>query len=86
MFANGHLEPEHVAVLRGVALDHAKRGVDEAQVVFPDNTCRASATSTTTQSCVDTLPGGPFLVGPTFGFIYELGSSSLTSLGLDYRF
>jgi hypothetical protein len=44
-------------------------------VVFPDNTCRASATSTTTQSCVDTLPGGPFLVGPTFGFIYEIGSS-----------
>jgi hypothetical protein len=44
-------------------------------VVFPDNTCRASATSTTTQSCFDTLPGGPFLVGPTFGFIYELGSS-----------
>jgi hypothetical protein len=44
-------------------------------VVFPDSTCRASATSTTTQSCVDTLPGGPFLVGPTFGFIYEIGSS-----------
>ena len=44
-------------------------------VVFPDNTCKASATSTTTQSCVDTLPGGPFLVGPTFGFIYEIGSS-----------
>ena len=44
-------------------------------VVFPDNTCKASATSTTTQSCVDTLPGGPFLVGPTFGSIYEIGSS-----------
>ena len=44
-------------------------------VVFPDTTCRASATSMTTQSCVDTLPGGPFLVGPTFGFIYEIGSS-----------
>jgi hypothetical protein len=44
-------------------------------VVFPDNTCRASATSTTNQSCVDTLPGGPFLVGPTAGFIYEIGSS-----------
>ena len=44
-------------------------------VVFPDNTCRASATSTSTQSCVDTLPGGPFLVGPTFGFIYEIGST-----------
>jgi hypothetical protein len=45
-------------------------------VVFPDNTCRASATSTTMQSCVDTLGGGPFLVGPTLGFIYELGSSA----------
>ena len=44
-------------------------------VVFPDSTCKASATSTTMQSCVDTLPGGPFLVGPTFGFIYEIGSS-----------
>jgi creatinine amidohydrolase len=43
VFANGHLEPEHVAVLRGVALDHAKRGVDEAQVVFPDNTRRRFA-------------------------------------------
>ena len=27
------------------------------------------------QSCVDTVPGGPFLVGPTFGCIYEIGSS-----------
>ena len=27
--------------------------------MFPDNTCRASATSTSTQTCVDTLAGGP---------------------------
>jgi hypothetical protein len=48
-------------------------------VTFPDNTCRASAAPVSdmnmNQPCVDTLPGGPFLVGPTFGFIYELGSS-----------
>jgi creatinine amidohydrolase len=36
VFANGHLEPEHVAVLRGVALDHAERGPRKAQVLFPD--------------------------------------------------
>jgi hypothetical protein len=27
------------------------------------------------QTCVDTLPGGPFLVGPMVGFFYELGSA-----------
>jgi hypothetical protein len=42
---------------------------------FPDPACKASATSPTTQSCVDTLAGGPLLVGPTIGFFYELGSS-----------
>jgi creatinine amidohydrolase len=40
VFANAHLEPEHVRVLRGVALDHAERGPGRAQVVFPDNTRR----------------------------------------------
>jgi creatinine amidohydrolase len=43
VFANAHLEPEHVQVLRGVALDHAVRGADKAQVVFPDNTRRKFA-------------------------------------------
>ncbi len=43
VFTNGHLEPEHVAVLRGVVLDHAVRGPDKAQVVFPDNTRRRFA-------------------------------------------
>ena len=28
-----------------------------------------------TQTCVDTLAGGPFLIGPTFGFFYELGDT-----------
>jgi creatinine amidohydrolase len=40
VFSNGHLEPAHVEVLRGVALDHAERGPQTAQVLFPDNTRR----------------------------------------------
>jgi len=40
VLANGHLEPEHLKVLRGVALDHPERGKGTAQVVFPDNTRR----------------------------------------------
>jgi creatinine amidohydrolase len=43
VFANGHLEPAHVQVLRGVALDHAARGRERAQVVFADNTRRRFA-------------------------------------------
>ena len=38
-------------------------------LVFPDKTCKASATGTTTQTCVDTLAGGPFLIGPTVGLL-----------------
>ena len=40
-----------------------------------DSTCKASATSAGTQTCVDTLNGGPFLVGPTAGVMFELGST-----------
>lgn len=40
VFANAHLEPAHVQVLRGVALDHAERTQEKAQVLFPDNTRR----------------------------------------------
>lgn len=40
VFSNGHLEPEHVQILRGVLLDHAERGPDTAQAIFPDNTRR----------------------------------------------
>jgi creatinine amidohydrolase len=40
VFSNGHLEPAHVKILRGVALDHAQRGPHRAQVLFPDNTRR----------------------------------------------
>jgi creatinine amidohydrolase len=40
VFSNGHLEPQHVEILRGVALDHQERGKQAAQVIFPDNTRR----------------------------------------------
>jgi len=40
VFSNAHLEPAHVKVLRGVALDHAERTKEKAQVLFPDNTRR----------------------------------------------
>ncbi|MAF67650.1 MAG: hypothetical protein CMJ84_18595 [Planctomycetes bacterium] len=43
VFVNGHLEPEHIEILRGVALDHPRRAAGEAQVVFADNTRRAWA-------------------------------------------
>ena len=40
VFSNGHLEPQHVEILRGVAGDHTERGKQRAQVLFPDNTRR----------------------------------------------
>ncbi len=40
VLSNGHLEPEHVEVLRGVALDHPEPTDTRAQVLFPDNTRR----------------------------------------------
>jgi creatinine amidohydrolase len=40
VFSNAHLEPAHVKVLRGVAMDHAERTKEKAQVLFPDNTRR----------------------------------------------
>jgi len=43
VFANAHLEPAHVAVLRGVAVDHAARTKDRAQVLFVDVTRRKNA-------------------------------------------
>ena len=36
VLVNGHLEPAHVAVLRGVVLDHAKRGPQKAQAILAD--------------------------------------------------
>ena len=40
VFVNAHLEPEHVAILRGVAGDFRTITKKHAQVVFPDNTRR----------------------------------------------
>ena len=40
VFCNAHLEPEHVAILRGVAADYAPERKQESEVVFPDNTRR----------------------------------------------
>ena len=40
VFANAHLEPAHVKVLRGVAGDYAERTEHKAQVIFADNTRR----------------------------------------------
>src|SRR5690349_10107221 len=40
VLVNGHLEPAHVAVLRGVVLDHAERGALKAQAIVADNTRR----------------------------------------------
>ena len=45
VFANAHLEPEHVQVLRGVAGDYPERTPHKAQVVFADNTRRRWAGS-----------------------------------------
>jgi creatinine amidohydrolase len=43
VFANAHLEPAHVQVLRGVAGDHAGRTEARAQVLFVDVTRRKLA-------------------------------------------
>ncbi|MHC4261105.1 MAG: creatininase family protein [Planctomycetota bacterium] len=40
LLCNGHLEPAHVKVLRGIALDYAEDRDGKARVVFPDNTRR----------------------------------------------
>lgn len=40
VFANAHLEPAHIKVLRGVALDYPEITKTHAQVVFADNTRR----------------------------------------------
>ena len=40
VLSNGHLEPAHVQVLRGVTLDHPRVTETGAHVLFPDNTRR----------------------------------------------
>jgi hypothetical protein len=48
--------------------------IRHAVVFTEDKTCQASPTSPT-QTCVDTLNGGPFLVGPTAGVMFPIGGS-----------
>lgn len=43
VLCNAHLEPKHVAILRGVCLDHARRGGGKAELIFPDITRRRFA-------------------------------------------
>jgi len=43
VFSNAHLEPEHVQILRGVAMDHPERTKEGAQVLFVDVTRRKIA-------------------------------------------
>lgn len=43
VLSNAHLEPAHVQVLRGVAMDHAERSEERAQVLFVDVTRRKNA-------------------------------------------
>jgi hypothetical protein len=42
---------------------------------FPDDKMCKSSPTGPTQTCVDSLAGGPFLIGPTAGIWYELGDS-----------
>jgi hypothetical protein len=48
--------------------------------VFPKNATCGSNSST---QCVDALLGGPFLIGPTAGFFYEIGDSVDLVVGLN---
>jgi hypothetical protein len=48
--------------------------------VFPNNTTCGAAQNT---QCVDALLGGPFLIGPTAGFFYELGDTVDLVMGLN---
>ncbi len=43
LLVNGHLEPAHVDVLRGVLLDHAQRGKRKAHAILADVTRRKNA-------------------------------------------
>src|SRR5262252_3671681 len=49
---------------------------------FPDKGCSSSATGAP-ESCVDSLAGGPFLIGPTAGIWYEIGDSVDLTVGVN---
>ncbi len=40
VISNGHLEPEHIRVLRNICVDYADRGRGRCQIIFADNTRR----------------------------------------------
>jgi len=44
-------------------------------VVFPQTNCGSSQSTVGNTQCVDALLGGPFLIGPTVGVLYELGDT-----------
>jgi hypothetical protein len=52
-------------------------------VVFPQTNCGSSASGPFNTQCVDALLGGPFLIGPTAGFFYELGDSANIVVGVN---
>jgi hypothetical protein len=52
-------------------------------VVFTDTMCGTSMTDAGHTQCVDALLGGPFLIGPTAGFLYELGDVANIVVGLN---
>jgi hypothetical protein len=47
--------------------------VAHAVVFGTDTNCRTSMTAPSGTQCVDALLGGPFLIGPTVGLMWELG-------------
>ena len=52
-------------------------------VVFADMKCAPSSSGPFNTQCVDALLGGPFLIGPTAGFFYELGDTANLVVGVN---
>jgi hypothetical protein len=52
-------------------------------VVFSDTNCAPTSAGPFNTQCVDALLGGPFLIGPTAGFFYELGDTVDIVVGLN---
>ncbi len=53
-------------------------------LVFPTDTkCGSSMSTAGNTQCVDALLGGPFLIGPTAGFFYELGDTANLVVGVN---
>jgi hypothetical protein len=53
-------------------------------LVFPSDTkCGSSQSTAGNTQCVDALLGGPFLIGPTAGVLYELGDTANLVAGIN---